>query len=82
MPRQHRQLPLFDFTSICPLCVGATFKFRDVVKKINAKHPQRGSVLMNAIVSDKEWAAHEAWVDQQKEDYMDPKLIEEHEAKR
>lgn len=82
MPRQHRQLPLFDFTSICPMGVGSTFTFRDVVKKINAKHPERGSLLLNAIVSDQEWAAHEAWIKQQKAEYVDPKIIEEHEKER
>ena len=81
MPRQPNQLPLFNVTSICPMCTEPIFKFRDAVKELNAKHPQRGSLLTNAIVSDQEWAANEAWVDQQKAEYVDPKLIEEHERK-
>ena len=81
MPRQHNQLPLFNLTSICPVCTEPIFKFRDAGKELNAKHPQRGSLLTNAIVSDQEWAANEAWVDQQKAEYVDPKLIEEHERK-
>ena len=82
MPRQHSQLPLFDFTSICPMCVGSPFIFRDVIKKTNAKNPQRGSVLINAIISDQEWMAHETWIDQQKEEHIDPKIIEAHEKER
>ena len=81
MPRQHNQLPLFNLTSLCPVCTEPIFKFRDAVKELNTKHPQRGSLLTNAIVSDQEWAANEAWVDQQKAEYVDPKLIEEHERK-
>ena len=52
-----------------------------MVKELNTKHPQRGSLLTNAIVSDQEWAVHEAWVDQQKAEYVNPKLIEEYERK-
>jgi len=81
MPRQHNQLPLFNLTSLCPMCTEPIFKFRDMVKELNTKHPQRGSLLTNAIVSDEEWSAHEAWVDQQKAEYVDPKLIEEYERK-
>ena len=81
MPRQHNQLPLFNLTSLCPVCTEPIFKFRDMVKELNTKHPQRGSLLTNAIVSDEEWAAHEAWVDQQKAEYVNPKLIEEYERK-
>ena len=81
MPKQHNQLPLFNLTSLCPVCTEQIFKFRDMVKELNTKHPQRGSLLTNAIVSDEEWSAHEAWVDQQKAEYVDPKLIEEHERK-
>jgi len=53
-----------------------------MVKELNTKHPQRGSLLTNAIVSDQEWGANEAWVEEQKANYVDPKLIEEHENKR
>ncbi len=81
MPKQHNQLPLFNLTSLCPMCTEPIFKFRDMVKELNTKHPQRGSLLTNAIVSDEEWSAHEAWVDQQKAEYVDPKLIEEYERK-
>ena len=81
MPKQHNQLPLFNLTSLCPVCTEPIFKFRDAVKELNFKHPQRGSLLTDAIVSDQEWAANEAWVDQQKAEYVDPKLIEEHERK-
>ena len=81
MPRQHNQLPLFNLTSLCPVCTEPIFKFRDMVKELNTKHPQRGSLLMNAIVSDEEWSAHEAWVDQQTAEYVNPKLIEEYERK-
>ena len=81
MPRQHNQLPLFNLTSLCPVCTEPIFKFRDMVKELNTKHPQRGSLLTNAIVSDEEWSAHEAWVDQQKAEYVNPKLIEEYERK-
>jgi len=63
------------------MCTEPIFKFRDMVKELNTKHPQRGSLLTNAIVSDQEWSAHEAWVDQQKAEYVDPKLIEEYERK-
>jgi len=63
------------------MCTEPIFKFRDMVKELNTKHPQRGSLLTNAIVSDEEWSAHEAWVDQQKAEYVDPKLIEEYERK-
>tara|TARA_R100001244_G_C5086602_1_gene115333 strand:+ start:377 stop:535 length:159 start_codon:yes stop_codon:yes gene_type:complete len=51
------------------------------VKELNSKHPQRGSLLTDAIVSDQEWSANEAWVEEQKASYVDPKLIEEHERK-
>ena len=81
MPRQHNQLPLFNLTSLCPVCTEPIFKFRDAVKELNTKHPQRGSLLTDAIVSDQEWAVHEAWVDQQKAEYVNPKLIEEYERK-
>ena len=81
MRRQHNQLPLFNITSICPVCTDSVFKFRDTVKELNVNHPQRGSVLVNAIVSDQEWAVHEAWIDQQKAEYVDPKIIDEHERK-
>ena len=81
MPKPLNQLPLFNVTSLCPVCTEPIFKFRDMVKELNTKHPQRGSLLTNAIVSDEEWSAHEAWVDQQKAEYVDPKLIEEHERK-
>jgi len=81
MQRQPNQLPLFNITSICPVCTGSVFKFRDAVKELNVNHPQRGSVLVNAIVSDQEWAVHEAWIDQQKAEYVDPKIIDEHERK-
>ena len=81
MPKPHRQLPLFNVTSLCPVCTEPNFKFRDAVKELNTKHPQRGSLLTNAIVSDEEWSAHEAWVDQQKAEYVNPKLIEEYERK-
>ncbi len=82
MPRQLDQLGLFDFTSLCPVCTKPIFKFRDAVKELNSKHPQRGSLLISAIVSDAEYVAHEAWVDHQIGEYADPKLIEEHENKR
>ena len=81
MPKQHNQLPLFNLTSLCPVCTEPIFKFRDMVKELNTKHPQRGSLLTHAIVSDEEWSAHEAWVDQQKAEYVNPKLIEEYERK-
>ena len=81
MPKQRNQLPLFNITSICPVCTEPIFKFRDAVKELNANHPQRGSVLVNAIISDQEWADHETWIDQQKAEYVDPKIITTHERK-
>ena len=81
MPKPHRQLPLFNVTSLCPVCTEPIFKFRDAVKELNAKHPQRGSLLISTIISDAEYAAHEAWVDHQIGEYVDPKLIDEHKRK-
>ena len=86
MPRQHRQLPLFDFTSLCPVCTESMFKFRDALKEIDSKHPQRGSVLMNAVVNgiltDKDEQLAQQQLDHDIANYVDPKLIEEHENKR
>ena len=52
-----------------------------MVKELNTKHPQRGSLLTDAIVSDQEWAVYEAWVEEQKANYVDPKIIDAHERK-
>ena len=86
MPRQLDQLHLFDFTSICPACTSPIFKFRDVLKEIDAKNPQRGSVLMNAVVNgiltDKDEQLAQQQLDHDIANYVDPKLIEEHENKR
>jgi hypothetical protein len=86
MPRQLDQLHLFDFTSICPTCTSPIFKFRDAVKELNSKHPQRGSVLMNAvvngIVTDEDEKLVQQQLDQDIANYVDPKLIGEYENKR
>ena len=86
MPRQLDQLGLFDFTSLCPVCTKPIFKFSDAVKELNSKHPQRGSVLMNAVVNgiltDKDEQLAQQQLDQDIANYVDPKLIEEHENKR
>ena len=86
MPKPHRQLPLFNVTSLCPVCTEPIFKFRDAVKELNSKHPQRGSVLMNAVVNgiltDKDEQLAQQQLDQDIANYVDPKLIEGHENKR
>ena len=86
MPRQLAQLGLFDFTSLCPVCTKPIFKFRDAVKELNSKHPQRGSVLMTAVVNgiltDEDEKLAQQQLDHDIANYVDPKLIEEHENKR
>ncbi len=86
MPRQLDQLGLFDFTSLCPVCTKPIFKFSDAVKELNSKHPQRGSVLMTAVVNgiltDKDEQLAQQQLDHDIANYVDPKLIEEHENKR
>jgi hypothetical protein len=86
MPRQLDQLGLFDFTSLCPVCTKPIFKFRDALKEIDAKHPQRGSVLMTAVVNgiltDEDEKLAQQQLDHDIANYVDPKLIEEHENKR
>ena len=92
MPRQLDQLGLFDFTSLCPVCTKPIFKFRDAVKELNANHPQRGSVLVNAIISedrsfvngmltDEDEQVAQQKLDQDIANYVDPKIITAHERK-